>query len=99
MPDMPDSAGDRTYLGTVSLLTVISDKGYFCSARVIHGFDKNMDADAMKQVREWQFEPAKKHGQAIPVVVQIDIQYWQDKEGKTSSVTTNAPKLVKASAP
>jgi hypothetical protein len=40
---------------TVSVLVVISDTGYVCSAQVLQGVDKVTDAEAVRTVRAWQF--------------------------------------------
>jgi hypothetical protein len=95
MPAVPDTdAPDRTFLGTVSVLTVVSDKGYFCSARVIQGLAKKLDADALSKVRTLSFKPVKKNGRTIPAVLQIDIQYWKEKDGQIVGVPVNGPQIA-----
>jgi hypothetical protein len=66
----------------VSLLTVVSDTGHFCYARIVRGLSKVADKDALRQVHDWQFHASTKDGKAVPVIVQVDIQYWRDKNGK-----------------
>jgi TonB family protein len=67
--------------GTISVLAVISDKGYVCTAQVIRGLDKRSNAEAEKTVRQWRFTPAKKDGHAVPVVVTVQVNYERDKNG------------------
>jgi TonB family protein len=73
---------DAQYAGTVTLMAVISDKGYVCDAQVVRGFDKEADKKAAaKAVREWHFQPAQKDGRSVPVVVTVDVNYWR-KDGE-----------------
>lgn len=63
------------------LMVVISDKGYVCDAQVIRGLDKETDKNAAGAVRQWHFQPARKDGHAVPVVVTVEVNYWR-KDGK-----------------
>jgi TonB family protein len=72
---------DAEYAGTVTLMAVISDKGYVCDAQVIHGLDKETDKKAGRAVRQWHFQPARKDGHNVPVVVTVDVVYWR-RDGK-----------------
>jgi hypothetical protein len=47
----------KKYLGTVTLLTAISDKGDVCSTQVLSGINKEVDKKAETAAREWHFEP------------------------------------------
>ncbi len=67
--------------GRISVLAVISDKGYVCTAQVTRGLDKRSNAEAEKTVRQWRFTPAKKDGHAVPVVVTVQVNYERDKNG------------------
>jgi hypothetical protein len=67
--------------GTISILAVISDRGYVCAAHVIRGLDKKSNAEAERIVRQWRFTPAKKDGHAVPVVVTVQVNYDRDKNG------------------
>lgn len=73
------NSADRS--GTITVLAVVSDTGYVCSAKVIDGIDKKSDADAEKTVRQWHFAPAKKNGRPVPVVVTVEVPYERDKDG------------------
>jgi Gram-negative bacterial TonB protein C-terminal len=82
---------DVTYFGTVTLLTVISDKGYVCSARVLQGINKEIDKKTEKKVREWRLDPARKDGRAVPVVVTIAVNYWATSTGEIVSDPPHPP--------
>lgn len=77
-PPLPDAA----FAGTVSLQAVISDKGYVCSVQLIRGFDKTADKQAMEAVRRWHFEPARKDGHPVPVVVETQVSFWRKANGE-----------------
>jgi TonB family protein len=82
-----NSDGER--VGTVTVLTVVSDTGYVCSAKVIQGLAKKVDDEAVDTVRKWRFRPAIKNGARVPVVVNIQLTYRIDKNG---NVITESPK-------
>jgi TonB family protein len=79
-PQTPPSP-EAQYAGTVMLMAVISDKGYVCDAQVIRGLDKETDKKAAGAVRQWHFQPARKDGHAVPVVVTVEVNYWR-KDGE-----------------
>ena len=67
--------------GTITVLAVVSDRGYVCTAQVMRGIDKKSNAEAEKTVRQWRFTPAKKDGHPVPVVVTVEVGYERDKDG------------------
>jgi hypothetical protein len=58
-------------------MAVISDKGYVCEAEVIRGLDKEIDKKAAGAVRQWHFQPGRKDGHVVPVVVTVEVNYWR----------------------
>ena len=80
VPQSPPSP-DAKFAGTVSLLTVVSDKGYVCRVQLIRGFDKPADTQAMRGVRQWHFDPAQKDGRPVPVVVTTEVNFWRGPGG------------------
>ena len=87
-PQLPPSP-DAKFAGTVSLLAVISDKGYVCSVQLIRGFDKAADTQAIRAVRKWHFDPARKDGHPVPVVVKTEVNFWRNASGQLVSGTPN----------
>ena len=65
------------YGGTVTVLVVISDKGFVCGATVLRGIDSRTDRQALDSVRGWQFSPAKKDGRTVPVVATLGVNVWR----------------------
>ena len=81
----PSSDQDKEYFGTVTLLTVISDKGYVCSTHVLHGISKEINKKTETMVRGWHLNPPRKDGRPVPVLVSIDVNYWTTPSGKIVS--------------
>jgi TonB family protein len=79
------AAVDKKDFGTVTLLAVISDKGYVCSARILRGLDKETNKKFERAARNWHFDPAQKNGHAVPVVVTIDVKYHMTSDGQVMS--------------
>ena len=70
------------YVGTVYLLTVISDRGYVCDVQLIRGFEKTADAKAISAVRQWHFYPEQKAGRPFSGVRTFGIPIWRDADGR-----------------
>ena len=86
-PTPPDP--DAQFVGTVTLMAAISDKGYVSDAKVIRGLDKETDNRAADSIRQGHFQPARrKGGQAVAVVVSVDVNYWR-KGGELIQVPPN----------
>jgi TonB family protein len=81
-PAPPLDSPERTYVGTVTLIAVVSDTGYVCGAKVIRGIDKRIDADAISTLRKWHYDPIRKNGRGVPVVITVDLNWWRDKQGQ-----------------
>src|ERR1041385_490729 len=80
-PNQPPPEADAKF-GSVSLLLVISDKGYVCSVQLIRGFDKEADTRAMQGTRQWHFDPSKKHGHPVAVEMRIEVGFWRKANGE-----------------
>lgn len=80
-PNQPPPEADAKF-GSVSLLLVISDKGYVCSVQLIRGFDKEADTRAMQGARQWRFDPSKKDGHPVAVEMRIEVGFWRKANGE-----------------
>lgn len=71
--------------GTVELEAVVLTDGTVGEVRVVRSLDKKygMDEEALKTVKGWRFEPGKKDGVAVPVLVVVEMTF-----------TTGLPKLT-----
>jgi TonB family protein len=86
---------DKKDSGTVTLLAVISDKGYVCSVRVLRGLDKETNKKFERAARDWHFDPARKDGHTVPVVVTIDVKYRVTGDGQVVSDPPQLPAPLK----
>jgi hypothetical protein len=75
----------------VSVLVLISDTGYVCSAEVLHGVDKLTDAEAVKAVRGRQYRTYTTRD-GHPVSVALVVKFRRDDNGKLVFVS-QPPKL------
>jgi TonB family protein len=82
-----NAPSDARFVGIVTLLTVISDKGHVCSVTVIRSVDKDFDRQARNLILTWRFNPARKDGHAVPVVAALNVQMWVDSKGKVIQPT------------
>jgi hypothetical protein len=89
------SSPDKKYFGTVTLLAVISDKGYVCSARALNGPSKELNKKAEIAVRGWHLEPARK-GHPVPALVTVDVNYWTTSTGE---VVSDPPQSQSSASP
>jgi TonB family protein len=63
--------------GVVELECVVLPNGTVGQVEVVRSLDATfgLDLEAIKAVRQWRFEPGKKGGQAVPVLVTIEITF------------------------
>ena len=82
-PESPSA--DKKYFGTVTLLAEISDQGYVCRPHVLSGISKEINKKTEMAARGWHFEPARKNGHTVPVVVSVAVNYWTTSAGEIVS--------------
>jgi hypothetical protein len=87
LPPLPSSKNvARFHVGdtsvTTSVLAVISDTGYVCSARLLDKADKEVATEITTAIRQWHFDPAMKDGYRVPVLVTIQVNVKRDEAGK-----------------
>ena len=74
-PDYTDLARVAKYRGTVELSLIVTKDGVVESVAVLKGAPFSLTGQAIEAVKKWKFEPAKAHGQSVPVRVPVDIQF------------------------
>lgn len=84
----PTNAG----LSKVSVLVVVSDAGYVCSARVVKGIDKDTDRKAREIVSKWRFKPGMKDGKPVSAAVLVELTYRRDANG---NLVSDTPHLIR----
>lgn len=75
-PDYSDEARKAKYQGTVVLSVVVGPDGRAHDPHVQRSLGMGLDEKAIEKVmKEWKFEPAKKDGQAVAVLVSIEVSF------------------------
>ena len=65
----------RKIEGTVALDIVVERSGEVSDVTVAKSLDPGLDANAVKTVRNWKFEPGTRDGRAVRVAVHVEINY------------------------
>ena len=61
--------------GTCVLAMVVDAEGHPRDIRVIRGLGFGLDAKAIEAVRQWRFDPAKKDGKAVNVLINVQVEF------------------------
>jgi len=71
-PEFSEEARKAKYQGTVELEIVVGTDGRTHDIRVAQSLGMGLDEKAIEAIRQWKFEPSRKDG--IPVAVLVDIE-------------------------
>ncbi len=74
-PDYSEEARKAKYQGVVVLAVVVGPDGKAHDPRVQRSLGMGLDEKAMEKIKEWKFEPAKKDGRAVAVLVSIEVSF------------------------
>ena len=74
-PEYSPEARAAKYQGTVILQAIISPDGRPRDLRVARSLGMGLDEKAVEAVNTWLFEPARKDGRAVPVMIQIEVSF------------------------
>ena len=74
-PQYPSNAMRERVQGWVEMEVVVKDDGKVGAVRMIKTLHPELDEAAIEAVRQWEFEPAKRAGKAIPVMVNIEMTF------------------------
>jgi hypothetical protein len=89
--EKPVSGAD--YLGRITLLSAVSDKGYVCDAAVQTGINPQVDETILKRFRSRHFPSIIQNGSAVPANVIVNVNVWRTPNGDI--VEFPEPKLPK----
>jgi protein TonB len=70
-----DEARRRNISGDVLLEIVVTRDGRVGDVKVLQGLGAGLDERALAAVRQWQFAPARRQGQAVDVVVEVAVEF------------------------
>jgi TonB family protein len=74
-PVYTTEARRRAIEGDVLLDIVIRENGTVGAIRVTRGLDAGLDQKAVEAVRQWRFEPARRRGAPVEVVVEVAVEF------------------------
>ena len=76
-PQYSAAAREAKIQGVIGMEVVVETDGTVGEVRVTRSLDKmlGLDDEAVRTVKKWRFEPAKKDGVAVPVVVEIEMTF------------------------
>jgi periplasmic protein TonB len=61
--------------GDVVMEVVVRSDGTIGNVRVVHGLGSGLDQRAIDAVRQWRFNPARRHGTPVDVMVEIAVEF------------------------
>lgn len=74
-PDYPEEAKQAGVGGTVELEGVIQIDESIDSIRVTRSIDERLDQEAVKSLGQWRFKPGQKDGQAVRVLISVEMSF------------------------
>jgi TonB family protein len=74
-PDYSEEARKAKYQGVVVLAVVVGPDGRAHDPRIQRSLGMGLDEKAIEKVKEWKFEPAKKDGVPVAVMVSIEVSF------------------------
>jgi TonB family protein len=75
MPFYPKEPHDKWIQGVTSLELVVEPTGEAGDIRVVKSLHPDLDEAAVASARQWRFSPGTKAGQAIPVIVSMEVSF------------------------
>ena len=80
-PNYTEDAKRRQVQGTVELSVVVRADGSVGDTRITKSLDADLDQQAIKAVKQWQFKPATKSGKPVNVQVSIELTFTLAENG------------------
>jgi len=74
-PEYSQEARAAKHQGTVTLWAIIAPDGRPRELRVERSLGMGLDEKAIEAVRTWRFEPAKKDGRPVPVMIEVEVSF------------------------
>jgi len=74
-PEYSEEARKAKYQGTVVLWLVVDAAGRPQQIRVQRPLGMGLDEKAIEAVKLWKFEPARKDGQPVPVMINVEVNF------------------------
>jgi TonB family protein len=74
-PEYSEEARKARWQGVVVLKIVVGPDGRTHEVQVLRSLGLGLDEKAMEAVKQWRFEPAKKDGQNVAVLVSVEVAF------------------------
>jgi protein TonB len=74
-PQYSEEARKARYQGTVVLEAIVQKDGSVQIVRVVRSLGFGLDEKAIEALRQWKFSPAKQNGVAVPVALNIEVNF------------------------
>jgi TonB family protein len=74
-PDYSEEARKARWQGTVVLTVVVGPDGRTHEMRIARSLGLGLDEKAMESVKQWRFEPAKKDGRNVAVLINVEVNF------------------------
>lgn len=74
-PDYTDEGRRRAIQGDVVLEIVVRADGAVGSVKMLQGLGAGLDQRAMDAVRQWRFNPARRYGTPVDVIVEVAVEF------------------------
>jgi len=74
-PDYTDEGRRRAIQGDVVLEIVVRADGSVGSVKLLQGLGSGLDQRAIDAVRQWRFNPARRYGTPVDVVVEVAVEF------------------------
>jgi TonB family protein len=66
--------------GTVALMALVRQDGSVGAVTLSQGLEESLDRSALRAVRTWMFDPARRSGKPVTVVVEINVDFELPEE-------------------
>ena len=74
-PQYSEKARKAHYEGAVVLWLVVDADGLPQQIKVQRSLGMGLDEEAIKAVKQWRFQPAKKDGKPVPVMINVEVNF------------------------
>jgi len=74
-PEFSEPARLIRYQGTVTLGLTVSPEGLPTNVRILNPLGAGLDAQAVRAVEQWRFDPAEKDGQPVPAQIAVEVDF------------------------
>ena len=80
-PAYPGAALQAGVSGNVTLECVVNPDGSVGEVRVVQPVEPSLDQAAVDALKQWRFKPGTKDGQAVPVMVTVEMTFTHQPRG------------------